>query len=327
MKLKILTLSFLLVIFSCKNSEKNETDIENSRGKIIDASEINNKIKNGEAIQYKNATIIGDIDFTNSSEKSIETPQLIRNYVNSSIIFSNITFKGKIIAHKSDTAYSNYTTFNKSISFFGCTFQDKVDFSRAQFNAIFNISNSDFQEDITFDGAIFEFQKNYFTKNKVLKNALFNLVVFNGDIQFMNTEFFQNVNFQMAKFHGMTQFSNTKFKKNVEFGLINANSDIFFNYSDFAKTVNFNGSIFRGRTEFQNAKFNFISEFKNILFMGNIKFDNATFLGVADFENTIFYVSDISKQNINIEKGTNIMLNNTELLLRQTVKLQIKKNK
>jgi len=55
-------LPVLLLFFSCNH--KPETEIPDSRTKIINASEINKKIKNGKDIAYRNATIVGDIDFT-----------------------------------------------------------------------------------------------------------------------------------------------------------------------------------------------------------------------------------------------------------------------
>ena len=58
------------------NSQSEEILID-SRNQIINASEINEKIKTGQNIKYKNATIIGDINFLVSEDKYLITSQLI----------------------------------------------------------------------------------------------------------------------------------------------------------------------------------------------------------------------------------------------------------
>jgi len=92
-------LIFAVVTFTCKNniSKQSFEDLTDSRDQIINASEINKKIRKAQNIEYKNATIIGDINFLTSKEKYLLTPQLVKYEVNSSVIFYNCTFKGNII--------------------------------------------------------------------------------------------------------------------------------------------------------------------------------------------------------------------------------------
>ena len=68
-KTHILLVLCALLIFSCKkeeNKQKLNTNLAEARSSIIDATEINKKIAVGENLAYGNATITGDIDFTNS---------------------------------------------------------------------------------------------------------------------------------------------------------------------------------------------------------------------------------------------------------------------
>ena len=321
------TVLSVIFLFSCKEKKEHENlDFENSRGNIIKAEKINSLIKNGKDITIKNATILGNIDFTSSSEENLDGPHLIRNHVRSSVNFLNCTFKGKITAQKSETDYSQVTSFNKNITFIGCTFQDTVNFKSSQFNAILNIRDSEFQQKTSFEGALFYFNKNYFANNTMSENTDFNMAVFKGEISFLKTQFLKNVNFQMAKFHDIAQFSNTSFHENAEFSLINVNSNIFFNYSEFHKTISFNSAKFMGRTEFTNCKFNYITEFRNIFFYGDVKYDNSTFIGVVNFENSIFFISDITKQKYTIEKGTDFVFNNTKTINHQILKVDDLKN-
>ena len=88
----------IIIIFFISCNKEVQTEIPDSRTKIINASEINKKIKKGEDVTYKNATIIGDIDFTRSNNASLITGNLIKHYVNSAVIFYDCTFKGKILA-------------------------------------------------------------------------------------------------------------------------------------------------------------------------------------------------------------------------------------
>ena len=106
----------LTLLISCNKEEK--INFDDSRSKIIDASEINNKLSKEKNIILRNATIIGDIDFTKSKERYLVNANLIKHTINSALTFYDCTFKGKIIAHKKNNKFriiKKHTIFGKKI--------------------------------------------------------------------------------------------------------------------------------------------------------------------------------------------------------------------
>lgn len=321
MRINIIILAVSLLIFSCNKAVKN-TDIkqvekkQEAREKIIQASEINSKIKNQENILYKDVTIIGDITFLSSDDKNLVTPFMETHYINSSILFHNCTFKGKIIAKKTTADIINICNFKKNTTFINCTFQDTVDFSYSDFYGLVNFSESSFQELVNFEASSFNYKKNYFRKVRFEKPLRFNMINIVGDIDFFEAIFDAKSLFQLTKFKDITNFSSTKFNENSDFSNVKFKDDVFFNYAEFYKTISFNNSIFNERTEFINSKFNFISEFKNCLFKGRTKFENSEIIGVFYFTNSIFYISNPNKFKINIKNGSNFVLNDVNYLIK-----------
>ncbi|MCF6366748.1 MAG: hypothetical protein L3J35_11155 [Bacteroidales bacterium] len=311
----VLVLFVFLLFYSCKNKEKQNTVNQEARNKIINASEINKKIRNEENIVYKDATIIGDINFLNSEDFNLETPFLQKYHINSSILFHNCTFKGKVIARKQENEIYKVSNFNKNVTFISCTFQDTVNFTSSDFNELVNFSESEFQEFVSFEACAFNFKKNYFSKVHFQKAAMFNLMFANGDMNFFETIFDDNVLFQLSKFNNPVHFGASKFNKNADFTNVKFFDDVFFNYSEFIKKVNFNNSVFRGRTEFIKTKFNFISEFKDCVFFGKTTYNNSEIIGVFTFKNSVFYISDPEKFNCNIKKGSDYIIENTKYII------------
>ena len=92
MKNKLFLTLLIPFFISCQSNKTEdfktlEEDPE-ARTLIINADEINKKIKKGRDIAYKNATIMGDINFLNAREVNLELPYLIKHYINSSVLFS-----------------------------------------------------------------------------------------------------------------------------------------------------------------------------------------------------------------------------------------------
>jgi len=95
--ISILLISISIALFSCKKQAPKDKE---ARSTIVDAAEINSKLKSGKPVAYQYVTIIGDIDFTLAEDISIEGPNVVRHTVESSIVFTDCTFKGKLIANK-----------------------------------------------------------------------------------------------------------------------------------------------------------------------------------------------------------------------------------
>ncbi len=316
-----------IFFFSCsqttENKDINKDTNKDARSKIVKALEINNKIKNQTNIQYKDVTIIGDIDFLFSEDANFETPYMYKHHISSFIIFYNCTFKGKIIGYKKVNDVYKVSNFEKNLTFMNCTFQDTVNFKYADFNGLVNMSKSTFQEFVSFESCNFNFKKNYFSQAKFLKQLRFNLVFARGDINFFEAVFDDNVLFQLSKFNNPVTFSSSKFNKNADFTSCKFYDDIFLNYAEFLKKISFNNTVFKGRTEFIDSKFNFISEFKNCIYFGKTKYNNSTVKGVFSFENSYFYVSNPKNFSFNLENGSYLVLDKVKVF--QNINLKDKK--
>lgn len=302
-------LIYAIVTFKCTDDtpEQSSEELFDSRNLIINAADINKKIKKGKDIEYRNATIIGDLIFLASNEKNLLTPQLVKHEVNSSVIFYNCTFKGNIIAHRTYTDHSEVSEFNKNLTFIECTFQDTVNFTSSDFNDLVNFSGSDFHEFVTFESSCFNYRKNYFDKVRFYKNAMFNLMKVNGNISFFEAIFDDNVIFQLSKFNDPVQFGAAKFNKNSVFSSVKFYDDVFFNYAEFHKKAIFNQSVFKGRAEFIKSKFNHISEFKNCMFFGRTIYNNSDLTGVFTFEGSDFLFSEPPINEFNIKEGSDFI--------------------
>ncbi len=307
----------IIIIFfiSCNNDL--QTEIPDSRTKIINASEINIKIKKGEDLTYKNATIMGDIDFTQSNEASLITGNLVKHYVNSAVIFYDCTFKGTVLAVNYNKDFKIVTNFNKSVSFINCTFQDTVNFSASDFKGLVNFSNSMFQKFVSFKSVFVGLQGMYFNKTHFIEEAKFNMMHINGNCNFSDAVFDNHVLFQLSKFDNPVIFNAAVFNKTANFTKVKFFDDVFFNYSEFYKIAQFNTSIFRGRTEFIKSKFNMISEFKNCLFFSETKFSDAEISGILTFENSIFYVSDPNNFNVKASEESDYIFDGIVILSKK----------
>ena len=306
---------FVLITFSCSNKQKNAEP--GTHNKIINASEINNKIKNGEDIILYNATIIGDIDFTLAKDKSVISPGLIKHYVSSSVTLNDCTIKGKVKAFNKQNNYENITKFNKNVCFYNCTFQDTVNFSYSGFSDFVSFSGSMFQKFTSFKSVVSDKNGFIFNKTHFMEFSKFNIMKIGGICDYSDAVFESDVLFQSSKFEYPARFASVKFNKNAIFTNVKFFDDVFFNYSEFNKNIKFNSSVFRGRAEFLKCYFTYISEFKNCRFFSETKFSDAELTGVLTFKNSIFYISNPENFKINIKKESDFITNNIIVLRKK----------
>lgn len=320
MKYFLYMLLSLLLISSCDKSRKLDNEKDNdARSKIIQASEINDKIKLGSDIAIKNATIIGDIDFTNASESNYEAMETRRHYVNSAITFYNCTFKGKIISVKNDKKNVHLVSYSKCLNFIKCTFQDKIKINNSLIEGLVNFRDNDFQEAVEIIGSTLNFSNNYFTKNNFQKQVKFIGNSVRGRISFFESTFFEHVIFQNNTFYEQAQFSSIIFHKTSDFSGTKAKAEIAFNYTKFNEKTFFNNSVFGFRTDFLYSEFKKEAEFKNIIFPGHVRYNNSTINTVINFEGSVFTIQIPSTKNINLSKDAKIILKNTVYLQNKAI--------
>lgn len=292
----LIVLFAALTVFSCssKTTEPKETEPE-SRSTIISADEINEKIKYGKPLYYENAVIRGDIDFTIAKDKSIETPSVIGVYVKQSVLFSNCSFQGKVIAaRKQDDKYT-FCRFEKSVSFSNCTFQKKADFTESQFDRLALFRYNIFQDTVIFEGAFFKFKNSYFHNSTFIAPANFNRTVFNGKASFIKSDFHDHAHFQDAVFEDDVNFGALTVREKSDFSLLSCRGHVNFSNSYFYAACDMVDSRFFDKVQWDNIKaeqkinindcvFYFAPNKENLPDTGILSVGNARFIENSEYK-------------------------------------------
>ncbi len=313
-KYRYIFLFFLLALFSCTQVQEKEPgenkDVSKqseARSEIIDAQEINQKIAEGETILYKNATIVGDVDFCVSQDKDMVNPQLLKHYINESVTFYNCTFKGKVIAQHQTPRQINVCRFRKHLTFMHCTFQDSVNFHMSDFDEVVNFSHSEFQSLSKFSAGTFMYRQNFFRRTKFIKIANFDLINVYGNIDFFESEFFDDAIFQLSEFSKTANFNSTIFHGNTDFSNIKFADDAFFNYSEFTKKSIWINLVFRGRAEFNYAIFKTLTNFTKCIFYRQPEFSESNIKGIFTFKDNTLLSGKVSPNDFPAQKGTDFI--------------------
>jgi uncharacterized protein YjbI with pentapeptide repeats len=194
--------------------------------------------------------------------------------------------------------------FPSAIDFKGRKFSNDVYFYRAIFNDNADFSGATFCGEANFLGATFQKIAD-FRKINILRRFLCSIVIFNGDVDFCQSEFKGPVYFARSQFSGNTCFRRSKFndearfksvtfsdsadfKKAIFLGESNFRSVNFAQYCDFrevdflAKAIFF-GASFPGRADFSGATFSSETQFYGVIFSGAAQFYGTNFYGETDF--------------------------------------------
>ncbi|QJD77743.1 pentapeptide repeat-containing protein [Spirosoma rhododendri] len=242
--MKTSLLSFVFVLVS--------TTLIWAQSTTINASEIVARINKGDAISYKNATIVGDLDLTELSTKrqvkncNWGSTEQFESLVAMPLLFDNCQFTGKFIACKYDQQIGkNGTTFT-----------------------------ANFQEPVTFTNCTFDGEAG-FKYTKFQQRAVFSGSQFNGDVVFKYTKFLAAVD-----------FNNTQFKKYADFKYARISESSSFQQVKFAQYADFKYTQFDEPTDFQGTRFVNTADFKYTHFPRGTRFDNAHFDGGTEFKYT-----------------------------------------
>jgi uncharacterized protein YjbI with pentapeptide repeats len=205
----------------------------------VNAEEVVAKINRGEAINYQNARISGDLDLTHLAKQTIEfqdkekmSDTIFVNTVGVPLNFTNCTFSGKVIGYfnpdndkKVETVRPSKiynTNFDKDVAFMNCTFEKEVNFKYTEFKAKASFSASKFKDLAFFkytdfakapDFSQVQFKALSFKYVKFPGNASFAGARFTGDTDFKYAEFGEGADFQKAKFDGFANFKYAKLDK------------------------------------------------------------------------------------------------------------------
>lgn len=223
--------------------------------KEVSAKAIFEAIDKGQSIDYQNATIVGDLDLTElSNKKRIKNKgsyEEYKSYVEVAISFKNCIFKGDFIAYKNleeeksrkmgngnvNWSVGNGTTFTtdfeKSVVFENCKFEGKTEFKYSDFAENTSFGGTKFAKEANFKYADFK-QEAIFAKCDFYDYANFKYTSFKNDADFFDVRFSNYADFKYTNFNDRVTFKNTAFGNHAD-----------FKYADFKNEVNFDNTKFK----------------------------------------------------------------------------------
>ncbi|MGK0413024.1 MAG: hypothetical protein ACJA1B_001226 [Polaribacter sp.] len=219
MKLKITFLLFLLFASALSYSQKN-----------IEASNIMKDLKAGKMVSYKNATIIGVLDFTYMEEALEKLPRkkknswwnmgdsdnTIKKLIEEKISFINCTFKDDVLAYIPDenSGYTFIASFEDEVIFKNCNFKSKAMFKYSRFESNTDFTGTNFEDDSTFKWAKFD-KEISFSKTRFTEISTFKYATFKKYVSFTDAVFEDSAVFKYTKFNDGVSFENTNFEEDL----------------------------------------------------------------------------------------------------------------
>jgi uncharacterized protein YjbI with pentapeptide repeats len=222
----------------------------------VKASQIIDQINAGKAVQYKDAEIVGDLDFTSIKDVTLDEKSK-RNriwskgstltywcHVRPPVSFINCVFKGDVLAyiHDEDENETYNAIFYKDVDFQGCDFQGKSAFKYVEFRSDANFKNTQYHKE-----ALFKYTE--FSTDVSFSNSHFH-----GDANFKYTKFPEPVYFDKTTFRHLANFKYAKFPEGVTFEDTQFKGDADFKYTKFYEPVNFDGVVFGDDVDFKYTK-------------------------------------------------------------------------
>lgn len=197
----------------------------------VKASEIIRQINAGEAVEYANAEIEGDLDLTDLHNTRPEkgsglfyfgSTQTFESSVRVPLKFTNCTFLGEVLAyyHLERRNETYVAHFERDVAFTNCTFRKGSEFKYSEFNGKATFAGSTFHREANFKYAEFS------------NGPSFSLARFEDGANFKYADFPRETSFEKAVFHGRTDFKYTKFRS----------------------PLNMDGVAFRGSEDFKYTK-------------------------------------------------------------------------
>lgn len=243
----------------------------------VAAEDVLSEISEGRPVYYENASIVGNLDFSQIAGGQVKSPLVIIHSFISNASFDGVTFEKDVILW--DTAFGN-SSFN------GTTF-GRADFSDVSFGNV-SFSGSIFRSPVNFDGAAFQ-QDVSFIDSRFLKDASFTGVRFLGDADFNYSSFDYYTYFYGAQFLGNATFSDVNFAGTLDISSSNFTDTANFFQSEFGDAADFNDATFWGKAQFGLCKFADISSFGNVTFakeagFNMVEFGDAAYISGARFQ-------------------------------------------
>ncbi len=197
--------------------------------KKINASRIMDDIKNGKDIVYKNATIVGVLDFTFMDEQSKKLPtkkkrwwnqggdNKIKKQITNRISFINCTFEDNVFAyiHEEDTQYTFVANFEDDVIFKNCSFKEMALFKYSDFEEKADFSDTKFKGESTFKYADFKSNAS-FSNTFYGESSTFKYAKFKNNVSFARAIFKETATFKYAKFNNGVSFNKARFEEDLD---------------------------------------------------------------------------------------------------------------
>jgi hypothetical protein len=253
--------------------------------RVIQASEVETKIRAGEPAEFDNCTILGDL---NLSALTIQWPV----HFNHTVFQNSLSFEYTIF---NGTAYFEYSVFNGYANFWESAFNGDANFRSSTFNGEANFGGS------TFNGT-----------------AYFRFSAFNDTASFWGSAFNGEANFGKSIFNGTAYFRSSTFNGEAYFGESAFNGTAYFENSVFNGYANFWESAFNGDANFWGSAFNGEAYFGESAFKKEVFFYDVTFKKKLDLTLTKY-----SKLYIRWDKNNDLVYDDTayQLLIENLRKL------
>lgn len=301
-----LLITGLLIAFILGGNASSQTNATSR----ISAADIAAEIKAGEAVNYNNVSIEGNLDLSDL-KKPVNQAVIITNSRLGSSNFDGVVFQEPLDMR--GTVFQESTSFSKSkfitdARFAGSKFVGSADFRDTDFGGLASFAGAQFQSDTSFGNA-----------------------QFSGDASFLDSSFARDVDFNFAQFSRMASFWNSsfnnvsffeaKFLEHASFGYVQFNGNTLFAATSFGSDVVFKSSIFKSNTTFGLSKFDGLSDFTGVIFKVM-----ATFLGTKFSDNVYFTdakfdrdlilegarIYSIQLDDVSYADGSKINLNDTD---------------
>jgi len=223
----------------------------------VQAEDIIDQINAGRDVSYKDAVIVGDLDFRTlddvTADKPLRKSRIVRLstqsyscHVRSSLSFIDCTFKGDVLAYihlnKKNDTYN--AVFCEDVNFEGCEFEEASAFKYAKFQKKANFENTTYEEEALFKYAEFSTDVSFKGSN------------FNNDANFKYVKFPEAVDFEQTLFRDYANFKYAKFPEGVNFENAEFQGDADFKYTKFSEPLNFDGVEFERDADFKYTKIN-----------------------------------------------------------------------
>lgn len=253
----------------------------------ITVEQLLSDINKGVPLIYRDATIDGDLIFTEAGQAVPLTPNTMVVTISTPLYFERCQFNGKVSGFMDTGDTVRISRFMAAVTFQNCRFEAAVDFRGTTFEHHLTLNNSLFDQDVSLQAVRLSgdlrLEQTVFSSSLFLQEAIIHGTCWAkeatilGQFSAQQADFWQNAVFAGVTTHGY-----------ADFGLVHFRRSAFFEYGKFHHRINYSSTIFRHRAEWTKAQFDEAVDFQNAWFAFKPVFSDVTSHTNLDFTNTRF---------------------------------------